>query len=50
MSLKFRGKFCVMTMKNEAKFDEELTCQFKIDVRNLTTFDPSNQKSQKCAL
>ena len=47
MSLKFRGKFCVMTMKNEAKFDEELTCQFKIDVRNLTNFNPSNQKSQK---
>ena len=47
MSLKFRGKFCVMAMKNEAKFDEELTCQFKIDVRNLTNFNPSNQKSQK---
>ena len=47
MSLKFRGKFYVMTMKNEAKFDEELTCQFKIDVRNLTNFNPSNQKSQK---
>ena len=47
MSLKFTGKFCVMAMKNEAKFDEELTCQFKIDVRNLTNFNPSNQKSQK---
>ena len=31
-----------MTMKNESKFEEELTCQFKIDMRN---FDPSTQKS-----
>ena len=29
MSLKFTGKFCVMTMKNDTKFEEELTCQFK---------------------
>ena len=24
-----------MTMKNDAKFEEELTCQFKIDMRDL---------------
>ena len=35
-----------MTMKNDAKFEEELTCQFKIDMRNLMNFDPSTQKSQ----
>ena len=28
MSLKFTGKLCVMTRKNDAKFGEELTCQF----------------------
>ena len=39
-----------MTMKNDAKIEEELTCQFKIDMRNLTNFDPSTQKSQKFAL
>ena len=39
MSLKFTGEFCVMTMKNDAKFEEESTCQFKIDMRNLTNFD-----------
>ena len=33
MSLKFTGKFCVMTMKNVTKFEQELTCQFKIDMR-----------------
>ena len=30
-----------MTMKNDAKFEDELTCQFKIDMMNLTDFDPS---------
>ena len=50
MSLKFTGEFCVMTMKNDTKFEQELTCQFKIDMRNLTNFDPSTWKSQKFAL
>ena len=50
MSLKFTEELCVMKMKNDAKFEEELTCQFKIDMRNLTNFDPSTQKSQKFAL
>ena len=39
-----------MTMKNGAKFREELTSQFKIGMRNSTKFDPSTQKSQKFAL
>ena len=30
-----------MTMKNDAKFEEELTGQFKIDKRNLIKFGPS---------
>ena len=47
MSLKLTGELFVITMKNDAKFEEELTCQFKIDMRNLTNFDPSTQKSQK---
>ena len=50
MSLKFTEELCVMTMKNDAKFEKELTCQFKIDMRNLTNFDPSTQKSKKFAL
>ena len=50
MSSKFTGELSVMTMKNDAKFEEELTCQFKIDMRNLTNFDPSTRKSQKFAL
>ena len=50
MSLKFTGKLCVMRMKNDAKFEADSTCQFKIDMRNLTKFDPSTQKSQKFEL
>ena len=49
MSLKFTGDFRVMAMKNDAKFEEELTCQFKIDM-NLMKFGPSTGKSQKFAL
>ena len=29
-----------MTVKDDAKFEQELTHQFKIDMRNLTNFDP----------
>ena len=50
MNLKFTGELSVMTMNNDAKIEEELTCQFKSDMRNLTNFDPSTQKSQKFAL
>ena len=50
MSLKFTGELCVMRMKNDAKFEEDLTCQFKIGMRNLTNFDPSTEKSQKFEL
>ena len=49
MSLKFTGELCVMTMKNDSKFEEELTCKFKIDMSKLTNFDPRTQKSQKFA-
>ena len=41
MSLKSTEELCVMKMKNNAKFEEELTYHFKIDMRNLMNFDPS---------
>ena len=47
MSLKFTEKLCVMTMNNDTKIEEELTCRFKIDMRNFTNFDPSILKSEK---
>ena len=49
-SSKFTGEFCVMTMKNDTKCEEELTCQFRTDMRNLTNFDLNTQKSQKFEL
>ena len=41
MSLKSTEELSVMTMKNYAKFEEESTCHFKVDMRNLTNFDLS---------
>ena len=32
-----------MTMKNDTKTEEDLTCRFKIDM-NFTKFDSSSQK------
>ena len=50
MSLKLAGELCVMAMKNDAKFEKELTRQFKTNMRNLTNFDKSTRKSKKCEL
>ena len=41
MTLKFAEELCVMTMKNNAKFEEEFTCHFKTDMRDLTNFEHS---------
>ena len=41
MSLKFTEELSVKTMKNDAKFEEELSYHFKVDMRNLTKFDLS---------
>ena len=46
-SLKSTEELCVMTMKNDPKFEEKLTCHFKTDMRNLMNFDPSAWKFQK---
>ena len=47
MTLTLTEELCVMTIKNNAKFEEELTWYFKTDMRNLTNFDLSTQKSKK---
>ena len=39
-----------MTMKNNAKSEEEWTSHFKTDMRNLTNFDSSAEKSKNIAL
>ena len=51
MTLKFTEELCVMVMKNNVKFKEKLTCHFKTDMRNITNFDSSTQKSKNsCSL
>ena len=39
--LKITEVLSVMTIKNDAKFEEKLTCHFKVDMKNLKDFDPS---------
>ena len=39
-----------MTRKNDAKFEKELTCQFKVDMKNLIKSGRSTRKSQKFSL
>ena len=50
MTLKFPEGLCVMTMKNNAKFEEESTCHFKTGMRYLTNFDSSTRKPKKIPL
>ena len=35
-----------MTLKNDAKFEEKLTCGLENDMRNITNFNQSTWKSQ----
>ena len=39
-----------MKLKKDAKFGGELTCRFKIDIRNLTNFALSTRKFQNFSL
>ena len=54
MTLKIDAKFeekcteelCVIIMKNDKQFEDELICRFKIDMGNLTNFDSSTWKDE----
>ena len=48
MSLKFTEELCIMTIKSDAKFEDELTCCFRIDMRNLAIFH--SKVSKFCTL
>ena len=51
MHLKFtEQQLCLTATKNDTKFEEVLTCRFKIDLKKLKNYDPSTEKSQKFAL
>ena len=41
MSLQFTEELCAVKIKNDAKIEEKLTCQFKIDMKNLMIFHPN---------
>ena len=46
----FYRRVTSMTLKNDEKSEEKLTCGFKIDVKNLKTFNSRTWKSQKFTL
>ena len=50
MSYKLTEELEVITLENDEKSEEESTCHFKIDIRNLRNFDLRTQKSQKFTL
>ena len=50
MSLQFTEELCVMKIKDAAKIEENLTCQFKIVMKNLMIFHRNALKSQNFAL
>ena len=37
MNLKFTEELCVVTIKNDTNIEDELTCRFKIGMRNSRT-------------
>ena len=40
----------VITLKNDAKFEEELTCDLKDNMRNLVNFDATLKSLKICTL
>ena len=50
MSLRFTGELCVMKMKNDSKFEKELTSQFKTGMRNLINFSTKHSKILKSCI
>ena len=41
LSQKSTEEVCVITLKNDEKFQEELTCALKNEMKNLANFDPT---------
>ena len=50
LSHKSTDELCVTTLKNDAKFEEDLTCALKNDMKNLADFIPSLATLKVCAL
>ena len=49
-SQKSTEELCVIILKNDAKFEEELTCALKNDMRNLANFDSTLESLKICTL
>ena len=49
-ALKITEELCVMTLKNDEKFERKLTCEVKSDMKNLTNFGHWTWESQTFAL
>ena len=43
-------ELCVITLENDAKFQEEMTCALKNDMRNLANFDLTLESLKICSL
>ena len=41
---------CVITLKNNVKFEKELNCSLKSNMRNLINFDPTVESLKICTL
>ena len=50
LSQKSTEELCVITLKNDVKFEEELTCALKYDMKNLTNFDSTLGSLKICTL
>ena len=50
LSQKGTEELCVITLKNDAKFEEELTCALKNDMRNLVNFTGAPKNLKICNL
>ena len=50
MSLKLTEELFIVTVKNDAEFEKELTYHYKFDMIYLTNFELSFQKFQKLTL
>ena len=43
-------ELCVISLKNDAKFEKELTCTPKNDMKNLANFDVTLESLKICTL
>ena len=45
MKLKLTEELCVIAMKNDEKLEEKMTCHFKNDMTNSTSFDQGTRET-----